>query len=391
VLSFPIYLDNHATTPVDRRVLEAMLPYFSERFGNAASRNHVFGWQADEAVERARKQLADLIGASAREIVFTSGATESNNLAIKGAAAAYRDKGDHIVTALTEHKAVIDTCKHLSHEGCRVTVLPVQRDGRIDLDELRDAMTDRTVLISIMAANNETGVLQPLEEIGAIARERGVLLHTDAVQAAGKVPFDVNRMHVDLASLTAHKMYGPKGVGALFVRRKNPHVELMPLIDGGGQERGVRPGTLNVPGIAGFGAAADVCRREMAEESARTGHLRDRLLHGLRDRLDGVEVNGSIEHRLPQNLNVSFADVQGESLLMAISDIALSSGAACTTDKIEPSYVIKALGVSDDRAKASLRFGLGRYTTEEEIDYVIEKIASVVTGLRRTAGALRSA
>ena len=382
MLKLPIYMDYHATTPVDPRVLEAMLPYFTERFGNAASRNHSFGWQAEEAVETARKQVAELIGATAKEIVFTSGATESDNLAIKGAAYMYREKGNHLVTVVTEHKAVLDTSKHLEKEGFEVTYLPVRKDGLVDLDRLRDAITDRTILISVMAANNEVGVLQPVAAIGQIARERGVLFHTDAVQAAGKVPFDVNAMNVDMAALSAHKMYGPKGVGALYVRRRNPRVILTPIIDGGGHERGMRSGTLNVPGIVGFGKAAALCRAEMAAESARVGALRDRLNDALHRDLDDISVNGSMEHRLPGNLNVSFAYVEGESLLMGINDIAVSSGSACTSATLEPSYVLKALGTGDDMAHSSIRFGLGRFNTEEEVDYVAGKVTSVVKRLR---------
>jgi cysteine desulfurase len=382
MLKFPIYMDNHATTPVDPRVLDAMLPYFTERFGNAASRNHSFGWQAEEAVEVARKQVADLIGATAKEIVITSGATESDNLAIKGAAHMYREKGNHLISVVTEHKAVIDTCKHLEKEGFDVTYLPVNHDGFIDLDQLRSAITARTILISVMAANNEVGVLQPVAEIGAVARERGVLFHTDAVQAAGKVPFDVNACNVDMASLSAHKMYGPKGVGALYVRRRNPRVLLTPIIDGGGHERGMRSGTLNVPGIVGFGKAAALCREEMPAESVRVAGLRDRLLGLLRRELDEIYVNGSLEHRLPGNLNVSFAYVEGESLLMGINDIAVSSGSACTSATLEPSYVLKALGTGDELAHSSIRFGLGRFNTEEEVDYVAGKVAAVVKRLR---------
>ncbi|MBP7569973.1 MAG: IscS subfamily cysteine desulfurase [Acidobacteria bacterium] len=381
-MNLPIYMDCHATTPVDPRVLEAMLPYFRERFGNAASRNHSFGWQAEEAVESARKQIAALIGATAREIVFTSGATESDNLAIKGAARMYREKGDHIITAVTEHKAVLDTCKHLQKEGFQVTYLPVGRDGLIDLDRLRDAITPKTTVISVMAANNEIGVVQPIAEIGRIARERGVLFHTDAVQAAGKIPFDVEAMNVDMASLSAHKMYGPKGVGALYVRRRNPRVLLEPIIDGGGHERGMRSGTLNVPGIVGMGKASAIAAGEMAEEGARVAALRDRLLAGLRGGLDEIYVNGSMERRLPGNLNVSFAYVEGESLLMGISDVAVSSGSACTSATLEPSYVLKALGVGDELAHSSIRFGLGRFNTEEEVDYVAGKMVQVVTRLR---------
>jgi cysteine desulfurase len=382
MLKLPIYMDNHATTPVDPRVLDAMLPYFTDRFGNAASRNHSFGWQAEEAVEVARKQVAALVGATAKEIVFTSGATESDNLAIKGGARMYREKGNHLVTVVTEHKAVIDTCKHLEKDGFEVTYLPVGRDGLIDLDRLREAITDRTILVSIMAANNEVGVLQPIDEIGRITRERGVLFHTDAVQAAGKVPFDVNASNVDMASLSAHKIYGPKGVGALYVRRRNPRVLLTPLIDGGGHERGMRSGTLNVPGIVGFGKAAAICREELASEAARLTALRDRLYDGLRRNLGEIFVNGSLEHRLPGNLNVSFAYVEGESLLMGINDVAVSSGSACTSATLEPSYVLKALGTSDELAHSSIRFGLGRFNTEEEVDFVVEKLSGVVKRLR---------
>jgi cysteine desulfurase len=382
MLKFPIYMDYHATTPVDPRVLDAMLPYFSERFGNAASRNHPFGWAAEEAVDRSRQQIAALVGASPKEIVFTSGATESDNLAIRGVAQMYRDKGRHIITAPTEHKAVIDTCKRLEMEGWRVTYLPVGRDGLVDLDRLRDAVTADTVLISIMHANNEIGVVQPIAEIGRIARERGVLFHTDAVQSAGKIPFDVESMNVDLASFSAHKMYGPKGVGALYVRRRNPRVLLAPIIEGGGHERGMRSGTLNVPGIVGFASAAGICATEMVEEGRRLAALRDRLYDGLRQNLSDIHPNGSMEHRLPHNLNISFAFVEGESLLMGMSDVAVSSGSACTSASLEPSYVLKALGTGDDLAHSSIRFGLGRFSTEEEVDYVVDKLTRVVKRLR---------
>ncbi len=382
MLTLPIYMDNHATTPLDPRALEAMMPYLTDRFGNAASRNHAFGWQAEEAVEAARKQVAALIGATAKEIVFTSGATESDNLAIKGAAHMYREKGNHIITVVTEHKAVIDTCKRLEKEGFDVTYLPVGRDGLVDLDQVRAAITGRTILVSIMAANNEVGVLQPIAEIGGITRERGVLFHTDAVQAAGKVPFDVDAAYVDMASLSAHKMYGPKGVGALYVRRRNPRVLLTPIIDGGGHERGMRSGTLNVPGIVGFGKAAALCREELPAESARVAALRDRLYEGLRRNLEEIFVNGSMTHRLPGNLNLSFAYVEGESLLMGVSDVAVSSGSACTSATLEPSYVLKALGVGDDLAHSSIRFGLGRFNTEEEVDFVVDKLSAVVARLR---------
>jgi cysteine desulfurase len=381
-MKLPIYMDYHATTPVDPRVLEAMMPFFGQRFGNPASRNHAFGWEAEEAVEGARKQVADLIGANSKEIIFTSGATEANNLAIKGAAEMYREKGHHIITCVTEHKAVIDTCKKLEKQGARVTYLPVQKDGRIDLDDLRAAITDKTILITIMTANNEIGVLQPVDEIGAIAKEKGILFHTDAVQAVGKVPFDVNRTKADLVSLSAHKMYGPKGVGALYVRRRNPRVLLAEQISGGGHERGMRSGTLNVPGIVGLGRAAELCRLEMASDTARLSALRDRLNVRLHQSLDEIYINGSLEHRLPHNLNISFAYVEGESLLMGINDVAVSSGSACTSASLEPSYVLKALGAGDDLAHSSIRFGLGRWTTEEEVDYVVEKLTSVVRRLR---------
>ena len=381
-IKLPIYMDYHATTPVDPRVVQAMLPFFTEHFGNAASRNHPFGWEAEEAVEGARKQVAELIGANAKEIVFTSGATESDNLAIKGVAEMYREKGNHIITCVTEHKAVIDTCKRLEKEGYRVTYLPVQKDGLIDVDDLRQAISDKTILISIMAANNEIGVVQPVAEIGAIAKEKAVLFHTDGVQAVGKIPFNVNELKVDLVSISAHKMYGPKGVGALYVRRRNPRVLLAPIIDGGGHERGMRSGTLNVPGIVGFGKAAELCRLEMAGDTTRLQGLRDRLNKKLHDGLDEIYINGSMEHRLPHNLNISFAYVEGESLLMGINEVAVSSGSACTSASLEPSYVLKALGAGDDLAHSSIRFGLGRWTTEEEIDYVANKLTTVVTRLR---------
>ncbi|MGE0705388.1 MAG: IscS subfamily cysteine desulfurase [Vicinamibacterales bacterium] len=381
-VKLPIYMDHHATTPVDPRVVDAMLPYFTERFGNAASRNHAFGWAAEEAVETARKQVAELLGATAKEIIFTSGATEADNLAIKGVAEMYREKGNHIVTCVTEHKAVIDACKRLEKYGYRVTYLPVQKDGRVDLDVLRAAITDKTILITVMAANNEIGVVQPIGEIGAIAKEKGILFHTDAVQAAGKIPFNVNDLKVDLAAISAHKIYGPKGVGALFVRRRNPRVLLSSAIDGGGHERGMRSGTLNVPGIVGLGKAAELCRLERETEAQRLGALRDRLHARLKAGLDEIYVNGSMEHRLPHNLNVSFAYVEGESLLMGISDVAVSSGSACTSASLEPSYVLKALGAGDDLAHSSIRFGLGRWTTEEEVDYVADRLVGVVKRLR---------
>jgi cysteine desulfurase len=382
MLQLPIYLDNHATTRVDPRVLETMLPYFTEYFGNAASRNHSFGWAAEEAVEKARKQLADLIGASAKEIVITSGATESNNLALKGAAEMYAQKGNHFITAATEHKAVLDTCKRLEKRGCRVTYLPVRQDGLIDLDQLRDAITDQTVVVSIMYGNNEIGTIQPIREIGKICREKGVLLHTDATQAVGKIPVSVIDDNIDLMSFTAHKMYGPKGVGALYVRRKNPRVQLTAQMDGGGHERGFRSGTLNVPGIAGFGKAAELCRESLPEEMARMSGMRDRLKNTIIAELDEVYINGSVEHRLPHNLNISFAYVEGESLLMGINDIAVSSGSACTSATLEPSYVLKALGAGDELAHSSIRFGVGRFNTDEEIDYTAHKVIEVVRKLR---------
>src|SRR5438128_2110829 len=381
-IKLPIYLDYHATTPVDPRVVQAMLPYFSEHFGNAASRNHPFGWEAEEAVDKARKQVADLIGANPKEIVFTSGATESDNLAIKGVAEMYREKGNHIITAVTEHKAVIDTCKRLEKEGYRVTYLPVQKDGLINLDDLRNAITPKTILITIMTANNEIGVIQPIAAIGAIAKEKGVLFHTDAVQAVGKVPFNVNDLKVDMASMSAHKMYGPKGVGALYVRRRNPRVLLAPIIDGGGHERGMRSGTLNVPGIVGFGKAAQIAREELPKESAEMFRLREKLRTTLERELDEIYINGDLQKRLPHNLNMSFAYVEGESLLMGINAVAVPSGSACTSATLEPSYVLKALGVGDDLAHTSIRFGLGRFNTEEEVDYVAGRVIEVVRKLR---------
>jgi cysteine desulfurase len=381
-MNLPIYMDNHATTRVDPRVVEAMLPYLTEKFGNAASRNHSFGWDAEQAVEAARRQVARVINASPKEIIFTSGATESDNLAIKGVAWMNREKGNHIITLPTEHKAVLDSSKRLEKEGFKITYLPVQKDGLLSLDDLRAAITDQTILVTVMAANNEIGVLQPLEEIGRLCRERGVLFHTDAVQAYGKVPLDVEAMNIDLMSISAHKIYGPKGIGALYVRHKNPRVELTPMIDGGGHERGMRSGTLNVPGIVGLGKAAELCAEEMPEESKRMAALRDRLKDGILAQLDGVYVNGSLEHRLPNNLNLSFAYVEGETLLMGMNDVAVSSGSACTSATPEPSYVLKALGVEDELAHTSIRFGLGRFNTEEEVDYVIKRVVETVNRLR---------
>jgi cysteine desulfurase len=381
-MKLPIYMDNHATTRMDPRVFEAMTPYFMEIYGNAASRNHSYGWEAEEAVEKARKQIGDLIGATGKEIVFTSGATESNNLAIKGVAQMYAEKGNHIITQVTEHKAVLDTCKHLEKEGVRVTYLPVKKDGLIDLDQLRDAITDKTILISIMYANNEIGVVQPIAEIGAIAKEKGILFHTDGVQAVGKIPVNVIADKVDLLSLSGHKFYGPKGVGALYVRRRSPRVQLTAQMDGGGHERGMRSGTLNVPSIAGLGEASAIAKAEMAEESKRLQYLRDKLKDSILNNLDEVYINGTMEHHLPHSLNLSFAYVEGESLLMGINDIAVSSGSACTSATLEPSYVLKALGAGDDLAHSSIRFGLGRFNTEEEVDYVAYKVVNVVRKLR---------
>jgi cysteine desulfurase len=381
-MKLPIYMDNHATTPLDPRVLDAMMPYLTDKFGNAASRNHQFGWDAEAAVEDARKQVALLIGADPREIVFTSGATESDNLALKGVAGMYREKGDHIITCVTEHKAILDSCKHLEKEGCRVTFLPVNDKGFVSIDDVRNAITEKTILISIMTANNEVGVVQDIKEIGKLARERGVLFHTDAVQAVGKIPFNVNEMNVDMASLSAHKMYGPKGVGALYVRRRNPRVLLTPIIDGGGHERGMRSGTLNVPGISGFGKAAQIAREELDKEIAEMFRMRERLRTTLERELDEVYINGDLEKRLPGNLNMSFAYVEGESLLMGIHDIAVSSGSACTSASLEPSYVLKALGVGEDLAHTSIRFGIGRFNTDEEVDYVANRVIETVRRLR---------
>ncbi|MBX3259156.1 MAG: IscS subfamily cysteine desulfurase [Labilithrix sp.] len=382
-MKLPIFMDYHSTTPVDPRVIEEMLPYFNEKFGNAASRSHAFGWTAEEAVDYARERIGKLVNAqSEKEIVFTSGATESNNVAIKGVAEFYKEKGNHIITSVIEHKAVLDTCKRLEKEGYEVTYLGVGKDGRVDPDDVKRAITDKTILVSIMLANNEIGTVQPLEEIGKLTRERGVLFHSDAVQGVGKVPFDVQKMNVDLASVTAHKMYGPKGVGGLYVRRSKPRVRLVAQMDGGGHERGMRSGTLNVPGIVGFGKAADIMSKEGKEESARLLAMRERLRKKLETSLEEVFVNGSLEHRLPGNLNVSFAFVEGEAMMMAIKDVAVSSGSACTSASLEPSYVLRALGVGDELAHSSIRFGLGRYTTEEEIDFVADLVIDKVKHLR---------
>lgn len=382
MLKLPIYLDNNATTPMDPRVLEAMTPYFLEHFGNAASRNHPFGWEAEEAVDYARGQVAKLIGADPKEIIFTSGATEGDNLAIKGVYEMYASKGNHIITATTEHKAVLDTCKHLEKLGAEVTYLRVKADGLIDLKELEAAIKPTTILVAIMYANNEIGTVQPIREISAIAKKHGVLVFTDAVQAVGKIPVDVNKDGIDLMAFTAHKMYGPKGVGALYVRRKNPRVKVTAQMDGGGHERGMRSGTLNVPGIVGFGKACELCMLDMEEDTKRISKLRDKLETELM-KLEEAYINGSTEHRLPHVTNISFKHVEGEGLLMGFNkNIALSSGSACTSASLEPSYVLKALGLGDDLAHSSLRFGLGRFTNEEQIDYTIKAISETVLKLR---------
>src|SRR5580692_1571272 len=382
-IKLPIFMDNHATTPVDPRVLEEMLPYFTTKFGNAASRSHPFGWEAEEAVDYARERIAKLIGAKdGKEIVLTSGATESDNLALKGVAEFYKDKGNHLITTVTEHKAILDTCKRLEKDGCQVTYLPVDQQGLVDPDDVKKAITDKTILVSVMLANNEIGTVQPIEEIGAITRERGVLLHSDAVQGVGKVVFDVQKMNVDLASLTAHKIYGPKGIGALYVRRSKPRVRLVAQMDGGGHERGMRSGTLPVPLIAGFGKACEILLQEGKAESARLVALRTRLHERLTRNLDETYINGSMEHRLPGNLNISFNFVEGEGLMMGIKDVAVSSGSACTSASLEPSYVLRALGVGDELAHSSIRFGLGRFNTEEEVDYVADLMVEKVTRLR---------
>jgi len=381
-VKLPIYMDNHATTPLDPRVLEAMMPYLTGVFGNAASRNHSFGWEAEQAVEKAREQIAKLIGATAKEIIFTSGATESNNLAIKGIAEMYRERGNHIITQVTEHKAVLDTCKRLEKNGYRITYLPVQADGLIDIEDLKRAMDKDTILVSIMYANNEIGVIQPIREIGALCHERNVLFHTDAVQAVGKIPVNVIADNIDVLSLSGHKLYGPKGIGALYVRRRNPRVQITEQINGGGHERGMRSGTLNVPGIVGLGEACEIAMNEMEAEGKREQELRDYMRAKFEKALDYVHVNGNMEHHLPGNLNMSFVYVEGESLLMGINDIAVSSGSACTSATLEPSFVLKALGLGDDVAHSSIRFGLGRFNTKEEVDYVSDKLIDVVTKLR---------
>src|SRR5205809_4499833 len=381
-VKLPIYMDNHATTPVDPRVVAVMLPYFTEKFGNAASRNHSFGWAGEEAVETARQQIASLINATPKEIIFTSGATESDNLMIKGIAEMFREKGNHIITQAIEHKAVLDTCKNLEKHGFEVTYMPVQRDGRVSLEDLKAAIKPSTILITIMYANNEIGVINPIAEIGKIAKEHGIFFAVDGVQAVGKVPVDVQKDNIDMLAISGHKIYGPKGVGALYVRRKNPRVQLSAIIDGGGHERGMRSGTLNVPGIVGLGKACELCGEEMDAESKRLTAMRDRLRQTIEKNLDEVYVNGTYEHRLPGNLNMSFLYVEGESLLMGINDIAVSSGSACTSATLEPSYVLKALGLGDDLAHSSIRFGLGRFNTEAEVDYVADRIVTTVKKLR---------
>ncbi len=380
-MKLPVYMDYQATTPMDPRVLEAMLPWFVERFGNPASRSHAYGWEADKAVEKAREQVADLIGADPREIVFTSGATESDNLAIQGVAHFYREKGNHIITPVTEHKAVLDTCRHLEAEGFEVTYLPVQSNGLVDPETLESAITERTILVSVMAGNNEIGVIQPLEKIGALCRQRKIFFHCDAAQGVGKMPIDVNAMNIDLLSISGHKIYGPKGIGALYVRRR-PRVRVKPVMHGGGHERGMRSGTLPTPLLVGLGEACEIAKREMAGENQRLLTLRERLRAGIMEQLTHVEVNGDQEHRLAGNLNLSFAYVEGESMIMAIKDVAVSSGSACTSASLEPSYVLRALGVDEEMAHTSIRFGLGRFTTTEEVDFVIRTVVQAVEKLR---------
>ena len=384
MIKTPIYLDNHATTPLDARVLAAMLPFFTEKFGNASSKNHAFGWEAEAAVDSAREQVARSIGASSpREIIFTSGATESDNLAIKGVAQAYRERGNHIVTCATEHKAVLDPCKVLEKQGFNVTYLRVETNGLLDLQRLEDSLTDKTILVSIMAGNNEIGTIQPLEEIGKLTKKKGILFHSDATQAVGKIPIDANQMGLDLLSLTAHKIYGPKGVGALYVRAANPRVKLTPMLDGGGHERGMRSGTLNVPGIVGLGVACELGQKEMRSDAERLIGLREHLRRGLLEQLEDVYLNGDPVRRLPGNLNVSFAYIDGESLMMGLKEIAVSTGSACTSASLEPSHVLKALGIEDSLAHASIRFGIGRFNTAEEIEYTIGRVAEEVSRLRR--------
>ncbi|MGH7986637.1 MAG: IscS subfamily cysteine desulfurase [Candidatus Binataceae bacterium] len=383
MVKLPIYMDNHATTPVDPQVLEAMVPYFTQKFGNAASRNHGFGWEAEEAVDKARNQIARIINAKSKEIIFTSGATESDNLAIKGVIEFYKDKGNHIITCVTEHKAVLDSCRALERQGkATVTYLPVDKYGMVNPDDVRAAITDKTVLITIMYANNEIGTIHPVAAIGRVAKEKGVVFHCDATQGVGKIPVDVEKAGIDLMSMSAHKIYGPKGVGALYVRSKGPRVRITPIIDGGGHERGMRSGTLNVTGIVGFGQACEIAAAEMPEEARRLVELRNKLQAGIFERLDEVYLNGHPTERLPGNLNLSFAYVEGESLLMGVSDIAVSSGSACTSATLEPSYVIRALGTDEELAHSSIRFGIGRFNTEEEVDYVTDRVSKEVKRLR---------
>jgi cysteine desulfurase len=382
-MKLPIFMDNHSTTPMDPRVLEAMLPYFVEKFGNSASRNHAFGWEAEEAVENARKQIAHLIHADSKEIIFTSGATESDNLAIKGVVEMYHEKGDHIITSSTEHRAVLDTCKALeSKRGVKVTYLPVDKAGMVSPEDVRNAITEKTILITIMMANNEIGTINPIKDIGKVAKEKGILFHCDATQGVGKIPVDVQDMGIDLMSFSAHKLYGPKGIGALYVRKKAPRVRIAAQMDGGGHERGMRSGTLPVPMIVGFGKAVELCEQEMPTESKRLSAMRDRLQTAITGKLEEVYLNGHPTQRLPNNLNLSFAYVEGESLLMGLKEIALSSGSACTSATLEPSYVLRALGVGSDLAHSSIRFGLGRFNTDEEVDYTAKRIIEVVTKLR---------
>ena len=381
-MKLPIYMDNHSTTQCDPRVVDAMLPYFTEKFGNSASRNHSFGWEGEEGVAYARKQIAKLINADAKEIVFTSGATESDNLALKGVVEMYKEKGDHIITSSTEHRAILDAAKSLEKRDMNVTYLPVDKFGMVNPEDVRGAITDKTILISVMLANNEIGTINPIKEIGKISKEKGVLFHSDATQGVGKIPVDVQDMGIDLMSFTSHKIYGPKGVGALYVRRKAPRVRLVPMIDGGGHERGMRSGTLPVPSIVGFGKAVELCAQEMAEESIRTKALRDRLHEGITGALEEVYLNGHPTERLPGNLNISFAYVEGEALLMGVKEIALSSGSACTSATLEPSYVLRALGVGSDLAHSSIRFGVGRFTTAEEVEYTIDRMIKAVNHLR---------
>ncbi len=381
-MKLPIYLDNHSTTPCDPRVVAVMLPYFTEKFGNSASRNHSFGWEVEEGVEHARKQIAHLIGADAKEIIFTSGATESDNLALQGIVAMYKEKGDHIITTATEHRAVIDTAKYLEKKGVTVTFLPVDKEGRVSAEDVRNAITDKTILISVMMANNEIGTINPIAEIGKVAKEKGIIFHCDATQGVGKIPVNVQEMGIDLMSFSAHKIYGPKGIGALYVRRKAPRVRLEPMMYGGGHERGMRSGTLPVALIVGFGKAAELCEHEMATESVRMAKMRDRLQEGIMSAMDEVYLNGHPTERLPGNLNISFAYVEGEALLMGVKEIALSSGSACTSATLEPSYVLRALGVGSDLAHSSIRFGLGRFNTDEEIEYTIGRMLKAVTHLR---------